>query len=497
MVAAKDDWQSDLRKWTASRLTDPNCKIRYTTGIYRPDLGAQPAWGFMTVNMFKWFSKDGVNLAPSVCPVTQATQNEAQYRILFSVSPVKTVSQTTHGTETHQVSEPFSAQICATQGGCVGSVYGQQTSTVIVPTETTISRSSVALYMYTYRANGNQLELISTDNVVFSRVAASGSGNNATGAELGAGIGNLIRASQDRHRADKLYEEALRSILADAAHPAVQNTKQMPEEDSAKLRHQAETGDGAAQVKLCAESYETGSSGDTDAAQWCRKAAEQGYPKAQTILGILYGSGQGVQKDDVEAALWFRKAAEQGDAGGQGFLGVMFANGAGVTKDETEAVRWYRKAAEQGNSGAEYNLGNSYAIGQGVEKDDIEAARWFRKSAEQGLAQAQLNLGIMYASGRGVPQNNPEAVRWWRNAAEQGESHAQYLLGLAYANGGGVPKDEAEAYFWLNLGASALDDSARSARDTVGANLTPEKRLEIQGRCREWVKTNPPSRIGP
>ena len=64
---------------------------------------------------------------------------------------------------------------------------------MVVPTETTISRSSVAVYMYTYRANGDQLELISTDDVVFSRVTASGSGTNAAGAELGAGIGNLIR----------------------------------------------------------------------------------------------------------------------------------------------------------------------------------------------------------------------------------------------------------------------------------------------------------------
>ena len=33
--SAKDDWQSDLHKWAASSQTDPNCKIRYVTGIYR------------------------------------------------------------------------------------------------------------------------------------------------------------------------------------------------------------------------------------------------------------------------------------------------------------------------------------------------------------------------------------------------------------------------------------------------------------------------------
>ena len=128
-------------------------------------------------------------------------------------------------------------------------------------------------------------------------------------------------------------------------------------------------------------------------------------------------------------------------------------------------------------------------MGQGVSKNPKEAVKWFRKSAEQGLAQAQLNLGTMYASGRGVPQNSPEAVRWWRNAAEQGEAHAQCLLGAAYASGQGIPRDDVEAYFWLNLGAAALDDNARSSRDKVGEHLTPEKRLEVQERCRNWAES--------
>jgi DNA-directed RNA polymerase subunit H (RpoH/RPB5) len=169
----------------------------------------------MTENMFKYFSKDGAKLAPSVCPVTRATQDNAEYRILFSVTPMKTVSQTTHGSETRTIAEPFNANVTYSDGS-TATVEGEQNTTVVVPTETTISRSSVAVYMYAYRVKEDQLELISTDDVVFSRVAASGSGDNAAGAELGAGIGNLIRQSKDRHRADKLFEEALKAILAEA-----------------------------------------------------------------------------------------------------------------------------------------------------------------------------------------------------------------------------------------------------------------------------------------
>ena len=57
--AARDDWQADLHKWAVASDTNPNCKIRYTVGMYRPDFGTQPVWGMMTEKMFRWFSSEG------------------------------------------------------------------------------------------------------------------------------------------------------------------------------------------------------------------------------------------------------------------------------------------------------------------------------------------------------------------------------------------------------------------------------------------------------
>ncbi len=51
--------------------------------------------------------------------------------------------------------------------------------------------------------------------------------------------------------------------------------------------------------------------------------AEKGDAKAQTLLGdIMYGNGEGVDKDYVEAVKWYRKAADQGHAGAQVNLGL-------------------------------------------------------------------------------------------------------------------------------------------------------------------------------
>ena len=62
----------------------------------------------------------------------------------------------------------------------------------------------------------------------------------------------------------------------------------------------------------------------------------------------MYVQGRGVRQDDAQAAQWFRKAAEQGVAQAQYNLGVMYAKGRGVRQDGEQAVQWFRKAVEQG-----------------------------------------------------------------------------------------------------------------------------------------------------
>ena len=57
---------------------------------------------------------------------------------------------------------------------------------------------------------------------------------------------------------------------------------------------------------------------------------------AQFALGDMYDNGWGVPQDHAKAANWYRKAAEQGDAKAQHNLGWMYYKGEGVVKDERE-----------------------------------------------------------------------------------------------------------------------------------------------------------------
>ena len=79
-----------------------------------------------------------------------------------------------------------------------------------------------------------------------------------------------------------------------------------------------------------------------------RRLAEQGDAQAQSNLGVMYDTGQGVPEDDVEAVKWFRMGPAQGDAVAQFNLGVMYNNGEGVPEDYVRAYAWCNLAAAQG-----------------------------------------------------------------------------------------------------------------------------------------------------
>jgi TPR repeat protein len=66
----------------------------------------------------------------------------------------------------------------------------------------------------------------------------------------------------------------------------------------------------------------------------------------------MYDKGEGVAKDDAEAARWYRKAAEQGYAKAQFNLGFMYANGEGVAKNFVLAHMWWNLARAQGHEKA-------------------------------------------------------------------------------------------------------------------------------------------------
>jgi len=142
--------------------------------------------------------------------------------------------------------------------------------------------------------------------------------------------------------------------------------------------------------------------------------AKNGDPEAQYEVGDEYAE----EKNYKKAFEWYKKAAEQGYARAQYNFGVMYEQGPGTLKDYKKAVKWYKKAAEQGYAQAQYNLGVMYSQGQGTLKDYKKALKWYQKAAKQGLAIAQYNLGVMYYNGYGTLKDKSKAKYWIKKTYE-------------------------------------------------------------------------------
>jgi uncharacterized protein len=81
------------------------------------------------------------------------------------------------------------------------------------------------------------------------------------------------------------------------------------------------------------------------AARLLTPLAERGYARAETLLGFMYATGEGVPQSFEAAAYWYRQAAERGDTTAQSLLGLVYDKGQGVPLDDIAAYKWLNLAA--------------------------------------------------------------------------------------------------------------------------------------------------------
>ncbi len=261
----------------------------------------------------------------------------------------------------------------------------------------------------------------------------------------------LLKAANQglQEAVEALRRDALRTACAD-------NLRQSDEraEYQALLRR-AQDGEADAQHQLGA-ALENGDfdrqKDEAQAAQWYRKAAEQGHPAAQLRLARMCEDGTGVPQDKAEAAEWYRKAAEQDNAEAQKALARMYHAGDGIPRDMAQAVHWYRKLAERSDdkeAGAALNaLGKIYAAGDGLPRDMTLAVNCFREAALREDNEAPALLAHIHAAGDGIPRDMGKALLWQHWALWRGDGHALHELARLHAGGDGLPRHTALAAAW-------------------------------------------------
>lgn len=87
-------------------------------------------------------------------------------------------------------------------------------------------------------------------------------------------------------------------------------------------------------------------------------------------------------RDWLEALRLFSAAGEAGNADAQYYTGLMYGNGQGVERDYAEAAAWYEKAAAQNHPDAMIALARLNLFGLGVESDADRAVELFDRAAQ-------------------------------------------------------------------------------------------------------------------
>ena len=191
----------------------------------------------------------------------------------------------------------------------------------------------------------------------------------------------------------------------------------------------------------------------------------------------------------------FAALAENGDPRGENGLGVLYVRGQGLEQDLGRALELFRSAADKGLRAARKNLGEMYAEGIGMARDDAAALHWFGLAAAQGDADAQFSLGLMYGQGRGVERDYAKAMEWFLKAAEQGNAAAQANIGHLYRAGYGVERDYMLAYAWYGVAAANDFSMGPELRESVAEYLTQTQLEHARTVARSiWKRLRAPDR---
>ena len=129
------------------------------------------------------------------------------------------------------------------------------------------------------------------------------------------------------------------------------------------------------------------------------------------------------RKDMATAVRIWKVWAGKGDAEAQTLLGAMYWSGDGVPRNLNEAARLYLAAAKQGYARAQNNIGFMLGFGEGTPpRDDVEAYKWIKLSIDRYTAKNQDRLDqarkdLATLAARMTPAQMIEAekrVRAWK-----------------------------------------------------------------------------------
>jgi len=212
-----------------------------------------------------------------------------------------------------------------------------------------------------------------------------------------------------------------------------------------------------------------------------QQAAEEGFPTAQSRMGVMELEGLRRPRNETAAKDWLEKAAANNEPEALYRLALGYQHGwGGLPKDVNKAVEHVLKAANAGHLDAINLVGMYYQNGFGMRQDKVAAAGWFNFAADFEHPAALANLGQCYENGQGVKTNPDTAAKLYAAAAKKNDPAGCFYLARCFLDGRGTAKNLVFAYVNFTRAATLGLSAAAKQRDEVKARLTAKELTEAE-----------------
>lgn len=158
------------------------------------------------------------------------------------------------------------------------------------------------------------------------------------------------------------------------------------------------------------EAKELLSAESNTAIQYLKAAAEEDHAASLDLLGMLYATGQLLEKDPKRAADLFRKAAVLGETSAKFHLAMALREGFGIRQNLEESFAWLRVAAKEKSPEAMFALAEAYDQGLGIEINSEIAESFFSQAALRGEKRAIIRMIRLTSEGDHL---NPKLCLHW------------------------------------------------------------------------------------
>lgn len=218
------------------------------------------------------------------------------------------------------------------------------------------------------------------------------------------------------------------------------------------------------------------------------KAAEQGLPFAQILVGQHYRDGEGVEINKSEAKKWFQKAALQHAPPAMHELALYHMDEGRLD----DAVELLHEAAELGFSSSQFQLGNLYEFDKTIGKNYTEAFKWISRAASEN-DDAKFHLAQMLRDGVGCDQDPVAALIIFEELAEQGHLEGTFVCGTMHWLGVGTVRDVERGARYIEWAATQNLLEAHKWLSDMKHERKPTADFKEKYQIDDWLDMAPPS----